>query len=221
MTVTNRIGPAISWRDVKAWARVGGQLWLPDYLADSERHHGLIPGYATRSTPITWTAATTPRKWAQETPPVIAIIAPGLVGDVPPVKQADKTYSTTWGLRYLAVVHGRDEDDTDLLASIFGLALRQMVNQQAGDWAEQTDYTGPDLRVESVVWIDEGYDEIEATRRRTLVAATVTFAIVLRNTATTLGGPDIPSGQDPAPDPGPFPEITTTELDITREGLTS
>jgi hypothetical protein len=34
---------------------------------------------------------------------------------------------TTWGVRYLALVHGRDEDDTDLLASVYGLAIRQMV----------------------------------------------------------------------------------------------
>jgi hypothetical protein len=218
MTVTNRIGPAVSMRDVKAWARAGGQLWLADYLTDSERHHGLTPGYAKR--PTAWTTATSPRKWAQETPPLIAIIAPGLIGDDRPVKQADKTYQTAWGLQLMAVVHGRDEDDTDLLASVYGVALRQMVLQQAGDWSEATGYTGPALTVESVEWMDEGYDEIDAGRRRTLVAATVTFSIVIRNVATTLGGPDDPSGTDPATDPGPFPEILTTEADITREALT-
>lgn len=218
MTVTNRIGPAVSMRDVKAWAKAGGQLWLPDYLADSERHHGLIPGYAKR--PTTWTTATSPRKWAQETPPMIAIIAPGLVGDDLPVKQADKTYQVTWGVQLMAVVHGRDEDDTDMLASVYGLALRQMVNQQAGDWSEQPDYAGPALQIESVGWADEGYDEIDAGRRRTLVAATVTFSIVLRNAATTMGGPDVPSGEDPGADPGPFPEVLTTEIDTTREALT-
>jgi hypothetical protein len=218
MTITNRIGPAVSMRDVKAWAKAGGQLWLPDYLADSERHHGLVPGYAKR--PTAWTTATSPRKWAQETPPLIAIIAPGLVGEERPIKQADKTYQTVWGLQLMAVVHGRDEDDTDLLASVYGVALRQMVLQQAGDWAEQMGYTGPALTVEAVEWMDEGYDEIDGSRRRTLVAATVTFAIVLRNVATTMGGPDAPSGVDPAADPGPFPEVLTTEIDTTREALT-
>jgi hypothetical protein len=218
MTVTNRIGPAVSMRDVKAWAKAGGQLWLPDYLADSDRHHGIRPGYAKR--PTVWTTATSPRKWAQETPPLIAIIAPGLIGEERPVKQADKTYQTIWGLQLMAVVHGRDEDDTDLLASVYGMALREMVLQQAGDWAEQAGYTGPALAIEAVEWMDEGYDEIDAIRRRTLVAATVTFAIVLRNVATTMGGPDAPSGVDPAADPGPFPEVLTTEIDTTREALT-
>jgi hypothetical protein len=218
MTVSNRIGPAVSMRDVKSWAKAGGQLWLPDYLADSERHHGIRPGYAKR--PTVWTTATSPRKWAQETPPLIAIIAPGLIGEERPVKQADKTYQTIWGLQLMAVVHGRDEDDTDLLASVYGMALREMVLEQAGDWAEQAGYTGPALTIEAVEWMDEGYDEIDASRRRTLVAATVTFAIVLRNVATTMGGPDTPSGVDPAADPGPFPEILTTEIDTTREALT-
>jgi hypothetical protein len=218
VTVTNRIGPAVSMRDVKAWAKAGGQLWLPDYLADSERHHGLVPGYAKR--PTAWTTATSPRKWAQETPPLIAIIAPGLIDETRPVRQGDKSYQVPWGLQMMAVVHGRDEDDTDTLASVYGLALRQMILQQAGDWTEQAGYVGPALVIESVDWLDEGYDEIDAGRRRTLVAATVTFSIVIRNVATSLGGPDDPSGVDPGADPGPFPEVLTTELDSTREALT-
>jgi hypothetical protein len=218
MTQTNIYGPAVSWRDLKAWAVKGAQLWLPDYLADSERQHGLIPPQAGRPKAGQWTTATSPTKWAQITPPCIVVISPGMVGDEAPRKQADRTYQTTWGVRYLAIVHGRDEDDTDLLASVYGLAIRQMVNQQAGAWTGATGYTGPQLTVEEVRWVDEGYDEIAAARRRTLVAATVTFSIVLRNTATTLGGPDQPT-QTPTVDPGPAPEITSVELDTTREAI--
>jgi hypothetical protein len=82
-----------------------------------------------------------------------------------------------------------------------------------------TGYVGPALSVETIEWTDEGYDEVAPNRRRTLVAATSTFSVVFRNVATTLGGPDQPSGQTPGADPGPFPEITSVELDTTREAI--
>jgi hypothetical protein len=213
VTTTNRYGAAVTWRDVRDWGVAGTRLWFPDYLRESERHHGSPIGRAQQPATIRRTAGLS--KAPEDPLPAILIAAPGLA-DTGPVKQADRSFTGPWAMRWHAIVHGRDEDDSDLMASIYGLALRQMILQQAGDWTGTTGYTGPPLDVDSIVYVDEGYDELAATRRRTLIAATVTFTVVFRQTATSLGGPPDPTS-DPIVDPGPFPEVLTTELDITRE----
>jgi hypothetical protein len=121
-----------------------------------------------------------------------------------------------WIVAFTVAVHGRDEDDTELLASVYGMAVRKMVDQQAAGWAELDAYTGPALEVDSVSWEDEMYDEIEQVRRRSVVAGTATFTVVFRNVSTSMGGPDVPP-VDPGEDPGNWPEITSYLLELERE----
>jgi hypothetical protein len=215
VTVTNRIGQAVSWRDLRRWALAGSRLWLPSYLRDAERHEGLVPPYC--ALPASFRPAPDVRKWPEEALPSLIIVSPGLT-DSPPVKQADRSFQTEWIVAFSAVVHGKNEAETELMASCYGVALRLMVLQQAGDWATLPGYVGPSVGVDSIIWEDEGYDEIPASRSRTLVAATVTFTIVFRNTATSLGGPIEPP-VNPITDPGPWPEVLDVELDIEREAI--
>jgi len=216
VTDTNRIGPGVSWYDVRRWAIAGLGLWLPFYLRDAERHHGKAAGeYA--HLPRTFRAATDLRKWPEEQLPAIIVESPGLT-DSAPQRQADRTFMSEWIVALSAVVHGQGEADTEMLASVYGLALRLMTLQQAGAWADLETYEGPALAVESVRWEDEGYDGIPASQRRTLVAATVTFSVVFRDVASSTG-PDTPPPVDPTEDPGDWPEIVATELELDREAL--
>lgn len=215
MTTTNRYGAAVTWRDVRDWGVAGTRLWFPDYLRESERHHTSTIGRVQMPNTIRRTAGLS--KAPEDPLPAILIAAPGLA-DTGPQKQADRTFTGPWAMAWHAIVHGRDEDDSDLMASVYGLAIRQMLLQQSGDWTSATGYDGPPLEVNSVLYVDEGYDALPASRRRTLVVATVTFTIVFRQTATSLGGPSDPS-TDPTQDPGPYPEVLTTELDIERTAL--
>lgn len=221
MTTTNRFGDYVSWRDLRQWAIRGTKLWLPQYLADAERHHALTAPYC--QLPVTWRPAPDVRKWPEEQLPAVIFGSPGLAGS-PPVKQADRSYMTTWVLALSGVVHGSSEEDTELIASCYGIALRTLFLQQAGRFTDTAGYDGPMLAVESLTWEDEGYDDIAASRSRTLVAATVTFTVVFRNTATSLGGPDQPPipPDPPSTDPGPFPEITEAGInqgDLIRESI--
>jgi hypothetical protein len=215
VTLANRYGAAVTWRDVRDWGVAGTRLWFPDYLRESERHHGTAVGRIPK--PATIRRTTGLVKAPEDPLPAILIAAPGLA-DTGPVKQPNRTFTGPWAMAWHAITHGRDEDDSDLVASVYGLALRQMLLQQAGDWTGTTGYTGPPLEVESIIYVDEGYDALPASRRRTLVVATVTFTVVFRQTATSLGGPSDPT-VDPTQDPGPFPEVLTTELDIERTAL--
>jgi hypothetical protein len=226
MTDTNRYGQGVSWRDMRRWAVAGIGLWFPAYLRDSERHHGLTPGYCHlptgfRLTPQDDAAEPVPTrtKHPETRLPVILVISPGTT-DTPPITEGDRTLTTAWPLVLCGVVHGKTEDEAELAASVYGLALVQMVLQQAGAWADLDDYQGPSLTVENV---EPGgplldFNTLDASRRRSVVAAEATFTVVFRNSATSLG-PQSPPPVDPTVDPGDWPEIITTELQVDRESI--
>lgn len=217
MTATNRIGPAVSQRDLRNWALAGANLWLPTYLRDSERHHGLTPPYA--QLPKTLRLTKEAAKHPEEQLPALLIVAPGTSDQ--PMRQPER-YDATYQMAFVAIVHGRDEAEAELQASVYGWALKQMVIQQAGAWVDEDGYTGPALEVESVEWIDEDYsaggDAGMPSRRRTLGRAAVTFNIVFRKAATNRN-PEIVPLPAPDADPGDFPEIVAAELQINREAI--
>jgi hypothetical protein len=148
MTDTNRYGPGVSWRDLRRWAIAGIGLWFPAYLRDAERHHGVVPGYCQlpagfRVDPQENAAEPVAErvKRPEQRLPLILIISPGLT-DTQPMSQADKTFNTEWSLTLSGIVHGKGEDEAELMASCYGLAFVQMVNQQAGGWADLPAYLG-------------------------------------------------------------------------------
>lgn len=226
MTDTNRYGPGVSWRDVRRWTIAGIGLWFPAYLRDAERHEGLTPGYC--QLPVAFRedfpqetaaeAVTEVTKHPEQRLPLILVIIPGMAGA--PERQGDRTFNAPWEIVLLGLVHGKTEADAELIASCYGLALCQMVIQQAGAWADLDQYEGPPMAVESVEWAEPALDfiAIEATRRRSVVAARATFTVVFRNSATSQG-PQNPPPVDPSVDPGDWPEIIQTELQIDRERI--
>jgi hypothetical protein len=227
VTDSNRYGPGVSWRDMRRWAIAGIGLWFPAYLRDAERHHGLAAGYCAlpagfrTTTPQEDAAVTVPErvKHPEQRLPLILVISPGTT-DSPPIREPDRTLTAEWAFTLAGLVHGKNEDEAELVASVYGLALVQMTLQQAGAWADLTAYQGPSMTVESV---EPGtplldFSTLEVTRRRSLVAAEATFTVVFRNSATSLG-PQTPPPVDPTEDPGAWPEIITTELQVDREGI--
>jgi hypothetical protein len=225
VTDTNRYGPGVSWRDLRRWAIAGIGLWFPAYLRDSERHHGIAPGYCHlptgfRINPQENAATAVPErtKHPEQRLPIILVVSPGLT-DSAPVRQHDRTFNTEWALTLVGIIHGKNEDEAELVASCYGLALVKMMVAQAGGWASLDDYAGPALTVETVQWTTPGLDfnTLEVTRRRSVVAAEANFTVVFRDSATSQG-PQLPP-VDPLPDPGDWPEVITTELDIDREAL--
>lgn len=215
MTSTNRLGPGLSQRDIRRWAVSGLGIWFPTYLRDSERHHGLVPGYCTL--PKTLRLSIDPSKWPEEPLPAVLIVTAGTQEG--PVRQADFTWDSEYQISFQAVTHGPDQDEAELQASIYGLALKQMVLQQSSEWHGEAAYAGPDVEVSSVVLLDEDWTgTLASSRRRTLAYGAVTFSVVFRNTATSRN-PEIDPLPAPEDDPGQFPEIVAVELQTTREAI--
>lgn len=225
MTDTNRYGPSVSWRDARRWAIAGIGLWFPAYLRDAERHEGILPGYCDlpvgfRETPQTDAAeaVTEVTKHPEQRLPLILVIIPGMAGV--PVREADRKFSAPWEVVLLGLVHGKTEADAELVASCYGLALSLMMIQQGGEWANLPGYLGPSVEVDTVEHAEPALDfiAVESTRRRSVVAARATFTVVFRNSASSLG-PQTPPPVDPSVDPGDWPEVIETELQIDREGI--
>jgi hypothetical protein len=218
VTGTNLFGPSVGRGHVREWAIGGLKAWLPDYLREAERAQGYPVGQAQlpRAWQVVGRAELT--KWPETKLPAVIVQVPGL-SDAGPRREGDGDVSAQWIVAPSAIVRGRDEADTERLAEVYGLALRLLMLQQAGDFlAAGGAYVGPMLRVDAVEWADEGYDDIAQRRARTLVAATVTFRVDIRGVASTAYGPGAPS-LEPTDDPGPWPEVTDTDLQLTRRPL--
>lgn len=217
MTDSNQFGPSVGRGHVRRWVLAGLRAWLPDYIREAERQQDYPAGEAT--VPRTFQVAETLTKWPETQLPAVIVQLPGLA-DAAPARDGTGEITAQWIVALSAIARGRDEDDTERQGDVYGLALRLLMLQQAGDFPAAGDaYDGPLLRVESVQWADEGYDDLPQRRARTLVAATVTFRVDIRGVASTAYGPMVPS-VDPTTDPGPWPEVTDTDIITTRRPLT-
>lgn len=213
----NVFGPAVGRGAVRAWILAGLRVWLPDYLRNAERIEGYPVGQAIL--PRSLTVANDVTKWPETMLPALIVQLPGM-SDNGATRQGDGSLAAEWIVALSFIARGRDEADTQRLGDVYGLALRMLMIQQAGDFAHAGEaYTGPDLTIGAVDLADEAYDDLPQLRGRTLVAATVTFRVEIRDFASTAYGPDEPSA-DPTIDPGPWPEVTDTDLQITRRPLT-
>lgn len=207
MTATNQFGVSVGRADIRAWIRGGLALWLPTYLREAEREQGYTVGRT--ALPNTWRVAERIDKWPEEMLPAVIIQLPGLIGE--PERIGGGIFVATWAVALTGIVRGRSSDDSEAIADVYALALRNLMLQKAAidDW-DATAYTGPTLDVMNVIWADEGYDPLpQRGRSRTLVAATVTFRVSMRGLADEYGGPAEPL-PTPTTDPGPWPLVDET-----------
>jgi hypothetical protein len=210
MTATNIFGPSVGRGHVRKWIYEGLRLYMPDYLREAERSQGYPVGQA--QLPRSYPVAPDLRKMPEAAIPAIVIGLPGIAAD--PDRGARGVYSATWLMALTALVHGANMEDTEALADVYGLALSLLMVKQAGDFTSPPGYAGPDLDVQGVTWLDVSYDDLPWSRSRTLVAATLTVRVDIRGVLQT-GGLTEPSA-DPTLDPGAWPEVLTTELQVNR-----
>lgn len=212
MTATNLFGPSVGRGHVRKWMLEGLRLYLPDYLREAERSQGYPVGQAIL--PRSYPVAPDLRKMPEQAIPAVVVQIPGL-GSAGAKRGAGGVFTAEWVLGLSALVHGKNAEDTEALADVYGLALRLLAVKQAGDFIGAPGYAGPPLHVEGVTYADEGYDDLPWARSRTLVAATITVRVDIRGVVQT-GGLAAPS-TDPTIDPGTWPEVTSTALDIKRK----
>jgi hypothetical protein len=198
------VGPMVTGGDVEAAVMVTLRDWLPAYLAEAERQHGLPAG----DTPP-------PRGWAitgrdlqklnTDQLPCIVVMAGGIVQ--PPVKEGPPgAYTAIWGV-----------DIGTVFSAAWGRASRrscQLYARAVHLCLEQRSLALPGCAVD---WRGEVYDELDFESSRSYSASVVSFNVEVREVAWAAGGPppDAPAPGDPTV---PFdPWVTVADTDVTVE----
>lgn len=214
MTDLNVFGQALSLPTIERALMAHVRRWFPDYLRDAERAEGFRADgvtpleVGTLQLPRSWRPADQVDKWAEDQLPAVIFGSPGL-SDAGPRRDGSGKHEGPWVFSLTTVVSGRDDQATRWLCGIYTVALRLLFLQQpmiAG------------LPVESCKYADEAYDPLPFRRQRSLMGGTVVFELVLSGLGDASGGPLEPAA-DPIPDPGPWPEVENTALDLDRSAL--
>lgn len=210
MSEANVYGPLVTLPQVGWAVRAHVRRWQADYVREVERAVAFGPDGATPHEvgrlPLFRSFRRAPRvdKWPEDQLPACIFGSPGLADA--PRRDGRGRYSGEWVVALTAVASGADAETTEWLCGIYVAALRLLLDQQP---------LVPGLEVESVRWADEAYDELPFHRGRTLMAGTATFELALKDIASSAHGPLEPAA-DPVPDPGPFPEVQSTDLILER-----
>jgi hypothetical protein len=200
MSDDNRIGGIIDKDDVVQAVLTVYRVWLPSYLAETERIKGLVPGKLPP--PRTLTAKNyRPENWPEQSLPLVLAISPGLASR--PEKDGRWTHRCKWRVDSVVVVSANEEGLAERNVGMYAAALRVVLLQRSGlDGALGGNVRGTE-------WADEGYNDIFRAEERTIKAARVTHLIDVGNVADSAPGWTEPP-DDPIEDPGPWPVVEET-----------
>jgi hypothetical protein len=190
--------------DVEAAVMVTLRDWLPAYLGEGERLHGLPPG----DTPA-------PRGWAitgrdlqklnTDQLPCVVVMAAGITS--PPIKEgAPGRYTAIWGVDIGTVFSAAWGRSSRRHCQLYARAIQLCLEQRTLD-----------LPGAVVNWRGEVYDELDFESSRSYSASVVSFNVEAREVAWAAGGPppDAPPPTDPTV---PFdPWVSVVETDVTVE----
>lgn len=191
-------GPLISGGDVERAALETLKLWTPAYLGWAER----LKGLPTRSIPAprSWVTTDGVERWAEEDPPSVLLVSPGLAG--PPDRDGRKGYRAHFSLGLAVVVKRRERPEE--LAKLYVATLSSILlhKPSLGGLAEGVD------------WLDERYDVID--RKRQLAAGQAVFSVEVRDVRGVRSGPGAPPSDPYTPYPDP-PLVGSTEVVVEAE----
>lgn len=213
MSEGNLFGVALALPVIEARLLEHVQLWVPDYLRDIERQVAVRPDgapHAVGSLPLFRSFTPTDGrvdKWPENQLPACLFGSPGLDG--PPRRDGRGEHEGTFAVGFTVVVSARDDRWTRWLCGIYAAALRLLFIQQGAVQG---------LPITHVTYTDESYDPLAYSRQRAIMAATVTFAVGVGGLGSARQGPAAPSPtpDGAVPDPGPFPAVEETILEVER-----
>jgi hypothetical protein len=197
------IGPFVTGADVEAAIISTLKDWLPSYLAEGERKHGLTAGDIAR--PKGW--AITGRelnKFTSDQLPVIVVMAGGIL--VKPL------------------VHGSPGSTTAVwqvdVGCIFNAAWNDKARQHAQLYVRAIGLTLLQRPLEGLVCVvdqvGENYDELDFSESRTYSGARGRFTVEVEDTMWRSGGP--PPYVTPPTDPDapldPWTQVTGTDVEV-------
>lgn len=200
------IGPTITGGDVEDAVLECLQAWLPAYVCEVERQHGLDAG----STPYPRGWAVTGRdlgKLTSDQLPCVVLLAGGIVNA--PVKESGRgVYTATWGVELGVVFEAAWGRTARRRAQLYARAIQLTLEQR------------PMLALDQplvVDWRGEAYDEMDFESSRSYSASVCSFNVQCREVAWANGGPPPPAAA-PSDPTLPFePWLTVTDTWVTVE----
>ena len=198
-------GPLVSALDAENHVEQIIRRWLPTYLYEIERTHGLEPGTLPLLRSIVRSSEI--EKFPEDQLPCLMLASPGLTD--PPEADGGGYYSANWqinlGVEIVAAPNRRAVE----LARLYTLAVRAAVIQQQQDPGLQQP-----VRMVRIDWRDERYDVLDSIDDRTVCIGRVEFGVsVVEVLQRGLGPLDPLIGPQP---PSPVaPDWPTSETVIT------
>lgn len=168
--------------------------WLRLYINEVQLQVGV-----TGSIPMPRTYTTRRRfdKFPEDQLPTCVVVSPGLDSD--PKKEGDGSYRAKWVIHVGMVVSTSDMVQTNLVAKIYGAAMRAAIIQHASLGGI----------VCGMEWYDESYDDLpDDDVTRSLGATTLSFRVEVEEVVNWNKGPDgvfLPDPADPDTPPNAQP----------------
>jgi hypothetical protein len=186
------------------------KMWIPTYLREVERLTGRQMGDIP--VPRSYTTRKIFEKFVEDQTPTIIVVSPGTADE--PKMEGDGHYRAEWGLGVGAVVSTSTQETTNLVAKVYGAAIRAIILQQASLGGIAS----------GVRWMDESYDDLPSDDSdRTLGSAALYFRVEVDDVVNRFAGPNsvyFPADPDPDSQPGAdWPTVETVEVTLLKEAL--
>lgn len=177
-------GQLISASDVEDALLELLRLWMPDYIYELERQHG-IP-VATLPAPRSYIATTDVNRMPEEQIPSVMVANLGTSGV--PEGRGDGRYDAQWrfDIGVQCVVRGNRE--ALRLARLYAAAARAVALQQGQKTWDR------------VIWVGERYGVLESVADRTTCVGVTTVDVLVPDVVNRHAGPIEPLGPYPDPD---------------------
>lgn len=204
MSAPSAYGRLVAASDVEDGALAQLKKWMADYLAETERHHGLTVGALPY--PRSWVISSASEKMPEDQLPSVTLASPGLVGDLP-TADGRGIYTARWGLTVATMVAARGNALALRLARLYAVAVRGVLLQQQAL---------PGVDVRRIDWLDERYSLLDAVDDRTVCTSEVQVGVQVSDVTSRHQGPLEPllAPGDLDPDSPSWPTAATTDVEL-------
>jgi hypothetical protein len=202
--VSSAYGRLVAACDVEDAALAQLQAWLPDYLCEVERTHGLTPGDLPR--PRSWIVSSAVEKMPEDQLPAVILASPGLVDG--PQADGRGIYTARWRLVVGIMAAARGNRYALRLVRLYALGARASLLQQQAL---------PGLSMRRIDWLDERYRLLDSIDDRSVCVAEVELSAEVADVTTRHAGPLAPlmgPGDLCGPDSPQWPQAQSAEVEV-------